>query len=122
MAILLAPFLVVLMAVLGMGAGLIVSSMTTKYRDLKFVISFGMQLLMYLTPVIYPVSLIPEPYRVLILWNPMAHIIESFKYAFLGTGSISFAALLYTFTVVLVIFLCGVMLFNKVEQDFIDTV
>ena len=115
-------FLVLLMAGLGMGAGLIFSALTAKYRDLKFLITFGVQLLMYATPVIYPLSIIPEKYKAFIIWNPMAHIIEGFKYAILGIGEISFIAMLYTTTVTLIILITGIIIFNKTEQTFADTV
>ncbi len=120
--ILLIPYLVLLMAGLGMGAGLIFSALTAKYRDLKFLITFGVQLLMYATPVIYPMSIIPEKYKALIAWNPMAHIIEGFKYAVLGVGEISFASMLYTTIVTLIVLSIGIIIFNKTEQTFADTV
>ena len=120
--IVLIPFLVLLMAGLGMGAGLVFSALTAKYRDLKFLITFGVQLLMYATPVIYPMSIIPEKYRVFIAWNPVAHIVEGFKYAVLGVGEISLASMLYTTIFTLVVFSIGIILFNKTEQTFADTV
>ena len=122
LGIILIPYLVLLMAGLGMGAGLIFSALTAKYRDLKFLISFGMQLLMYATPVIYPMSIIPEKYRAFIIWNPMAHIIEGFKYAVLGIGEISFISMLYTTTVTLIVLVIGIIVFNKTEQTFADMV
>ena len=122
MVLMIIPYLVLLMAGLGMGAGLIFSALTAKYRDLKFLITFGVQLLMYATPVIYPLSIIPEKYKAFIIWNPMAHIIEGFKYAILGIGEISFIAMLYTTTVTLIILITGIIIFNKTEQTFADTV
>jgi lipopolysaccharide transport system permease protein len=121
-AIVLIPYLVLLVAGLGMGTGLVFSALTAKYRDLKFLITFGMQLFMYATPVIYPMSIIPDKYKIFIVWNPMAHIIEGFKYAVLGVGEISFTAMLYTTTVTLIVFVIGVIIFNKTEQTFADTV
>ena len=121
-AILLIPFLVILMAGLGLGSGIIFSSLTTKYRDLKFLISFGVQLLMYATPVIYPMSIIPAEYRSLIMWNPIAHIIEAFKYAFLGTGELSSGGLLYASVFTLIILVAGVVIFVKTEENFADTI
>ena len=121
-AILLIPYFVLLMAGLGLGFGIIFSSLTTKYRDLKFLITFGVQLLMYASPVIYPMSVIPDEYRILIIWNPIAHLIEGFKYAFLGVGELTFIGILYTTIVTLLILFTGIIIFNKSEQNFIDTV
>ena len=121
-AIILIPYLVLLMAGLGMGAGLIFSALTAKYRDLKFLISFGVQLLMYATPVIYPMSIIPEKYKAFIIWNPMAHIIEGFKFAVLDVGEISYIAMFYTTTVTLIVLAIGILIFNKTEQTFADMV
>lgn len=120
--IILVPFLVLLMAILGMGSGMIFSALTAKYRDLKFLVTFGIQLLMYATPVIYPMSIIPEKYKAFILWNPMAHIIEGFKFAVLGTGDVTVSSMLYTTTVTMVVLLVGIIIFNKTEQTFADTV
>ena len=121
-SLVLIPYLLLLMACLGMGAGLIFSALTAKYRDLKFLITFGVQLLMYATPVIYPMSIIPEKYRAFILWNPLAHIIESFKYAVLGVGENSFVSMFYATTVTIILLVTGVIIFNKTEQTFADTV
>ncbi len=85
----LSPVLVLMMAGLGLGFGIIVSSLTTKYRDLRFLVTFGVQLLMYATPVIYPVSSIPERFQWIILANPMTPIVEAFRYAYLGAGSLA---------------------------------
>ncbi len=120
--ILLFPFLLVLMALLGLGFGLIFSSLTTKYRDLTFLIQFGVQLLMYATPIIYPLSEIPEKYRFLISGNPVSHIIETFKYSFLGQGMFTLAGLLYSTLFTLVILFIGIIIFNKTEKTFMDTV
>ena len=121
-SLLLVPYLIVIMALLGLGFGIIFTSLTTKYRDLNFLISFGVQLLMYATPVIYPVSAIPEKYKLYILANPMTPIIEAFKHAFLGTGYLNASGLLYATAFTFVTFLIGVIIFNKTEQNFIDTV
>ena len=110
------------MAGLGLGFGIIISSMTTKYRDLKYLVSFGVHLWMYITPVIYPVSAIPERYRWVALVNPITPIVESFRFAFLGAGTVSWIMLGYSFIAMLVVFLIGVLLFNRVEQTFMDTV
>jgi len=121
-SLLLVPYLILIMALLGLGFGIIFTSLTTKYRDLNFLISFGVQLLMYATPVIYPVSAIPEKYKLYILANPMTPIIEAFKHAFLGTGYLNASGLLYATAFTLVTLLIGVIIFNKTEQNFIDTV
>lgn len=120
--LLMVPLLVLMMAGLGLGFGIIISSLTTKYRDLRFLVTFGVQLLMYATPVIYPVSSIPERFQPLILANPMTPVVETFRYAFLGAGTVDAAHLLYSFVFMCVIVLVGVLIFNRVEQTFMDTV
>lgn len=120
--IILFPFLIVLIALLGLGLGLIFSSLTTKYRDLTFLIQFGVQLLMYATPIIYPLSEIPENYRILIWINPVSHIIETFKYGFLGQGMFTIAGLIYSTVFTAVILSLGILIFNKTEKTFMDTV
>jgi lipopolysaccharide transport system permease protein len=120
--ILLTPVLILMMAGLGLGFGILISSLTTKYRDLRFLVQFGVQLLMYATPVIYPVSSIPERLRLLILANPMTSVVEAFRYAFLGAGSVNGMQLLYSFGFMVVIVLIGIIVFNRVEQTFMDTV
>lgn len=122
LTLLLIPFIVMLMALLGLGFGLIFSSLTTKYRDLKFLLQFGVQLLMYATPVIYPLSSIEGKYRLLILANPIAPLIETFKHAFTGAGVFEPLHLLYSLGFTVVVCLIGVLIFNKVEQSFMDTV
>ncbi|HNP53081.1 MAG TPA: ABC transporter permease, partial [Ferruginibacter sp.] len=121
-AALLFPMLVLLMAVLGLGAGMIITSMTAKYRDLAFLVTFGVQLLMYATTVIYPLSSTPERYRWLIELNPMTPLIETFRYGFLGQGSFSWMSLGYSLLASMAILLLGILTFNKVEKDFVDTV
>ena len=116
------PVLMLLMAGLGMGFGIIISSLTTKYRDLRFLVTFGVQLLMYATPVIYPVSSIPERFRPLILANPVTPIVETFRYAFLGAGTVDMGHLLYSFVFMLLVVSLGIVIFNRVEQTFMDTV
>jgi lipopolysaccharide transport system permease protein len=116
------PLLVLLMAAQGLGLGLIITAMTTKYRDLSFLVAFGVQLLMYATPVIYPLSSLPDKYRTLASLNPMAEIIELSRLGFLGQGYFSWYNLAYTITATLVILLAGTIIFNKVEKNFIDTV
>jgi homopolymeric O-antigen transport system permease protein len=118
----LSPLLVLIMAGLGLGFGVIVSSLTTKYRDLRFLVQFGVQLMMFATPVIYPVSSIPTQYQWLIQLNPMTPIIEAFRYAYLGAGSVSGSQLLYSLGFTLVALFLGSVIFNRVEQTFMDTV
>lgn len=121
-AALLFPLLVVLMAFLGLGLGLMITAMTTKYRDLAFLVNFGVQLLMYATTVIYPLSSAPEKYRHLVALNPMTGIIETFRYAFLGEGMFSWALLGYSTFVAVGGMMMGILIFNKTEKNFIDTV
>jgi len=116
------PVLLVLMAGLGLGFGIIISSLTTKYRDLQYLVGFGVGLWMYATPVIYPVSSIPEKWRWVANVNPVTPIIETFRAGFLGAGDASWPRLAYSFSFMLVIVLIGVMIFNRVEKTFIDTV
>ncbi len=121
-AIILFPVLVLLMALLGLGMGMIITSLTTKYRDLQFLISFGITLLMYATTVIYPLSAAPFEYRYWLELNPMTSIIETFRYGFLGQGAFSWASLGYTSLVTLVILFFGIIIFNRTEKSFIDTI
>jgi len=116
------PLLVVMSAGLALGFGIIFSSMTTKYRDLTFLLQFGVQLWMYATPVIYPLSTMPEDKQWIFLLNPMTSIIEAFKYSAIGTGSFSWGGLAYSFGFMMVVLFLGIMIFNKVEKDFMDTV
>lgn len=120
--ILLVPYYVLLMAIYGLGFGIIFTSLTTKYRDLSFLITFGVQLFMYATPVIYPVSTIPDKYKMYILANPLTPILEGFKYGFLGAGEVDLQKLLYTTGVAMAVLFFGILLFNKTEKNFIDTV
>ncbi|MEO6070806.1 MAG: ABC transporter permease, partial [Chitinophagaceae bacterium] len=120
--LLLIPFLVILMGLLGLGLGMIISAMTTKYRDLSLLLSFGVQLLMYATPVIYPLSTIGPKYKWIIMANPLSSIVETFRYAFTGAGSFSWGFLGYTTGFTLVILFLGTIIFNKVEKSFTDTV
>jgi lipopolysaccharide transport system permease protein len=121
-AIVLFPFIVVLMAALGLGSGMIVSALTTKYRDLAFLITFGIQLMMYATTVIFPLSSAPIKYRWLIELNPMTSLIETFRFGFLGKGSFSWVSLGYSVIITTTLLTCGIIIFNKVEKNFIDTV
>ncbi|KQM63937.1 ABC transporter permease [Pedobacter sp. Leaf216] len=124
-AISLIPVVVILMALLGLGTGMIISAMTTKYRDLAFLVGFGVQLLMYATTVIYPLSvaLTKYPkYAWIIKYNPMTPILETFRFGFLGEGSFSWASLGYATVVTLGLLAFGIVIFNKVERNFVDTV
>lgn len=120
--LLLFPYLLLIMALLGLGVGIIVSSMTTKYRDLNFLVGFGVQLLMYATPVIYPLSTLPEKWKWLLLLNPMTSIIETIRYGFFGTGSFEYLYLAIGTGITAVILLIGIIIFNVVERTFMDTV
>lgn len=111
-----------MMAALGLGLGVNVSSLTTRYRDLNIVVGFGVQLLIYATPVVYPLSVLPEPYRTWMLLNPMAPIMEIFRHAYLGAGQVSLGLLLYAAALVSLILFIGILLFNRVERTFMDTV
>ena len=120
---LLIPFLVLLMGIMGLGLGIIVSSFTTKYRDLRFLISFGIQLFMYITPVILPLSQFKGIMKKVVMANPMTPIIETFKAAFLGIpNEYSVNGLYYTTIFAVVVFCLAILIFNKVEKSFMDTV
>jgi lipopolysaccharide transport system permease protein len=121
-AILFIPLLLCLMAAFSLGLGMIISSLTTKYRDLSFLVTFGVQLLMYATPVIYPLSAAPEKFKPIIQLNPIAPIIEGMRYALLGKGDVTPSSLLYTGIVTLIVLGIGTVTFNKVERTFMDTV
>jgi lipopolysaccharide transport system permease protein len=118
----LSPILMLMMAGLGLGFGIIISSLTTKYRDLRFLVQFGVQLLMYATPVIYPASSIPERFQWIIQANPMTPVIEAFRFAYLGAGTVNLNHLLYSFGFMVVVVIIGSIIFNRVEQTFMDTV
>ena len=121
--ILLTPLFIVMLAGLGLGFGILISSLTTKYRDFTVLFSFIVQLWMYATPIVYPISMVPEgTLRTLILANPMTPIIEAFKFATLGQGYFSWLALGYSFVFMCILMLFGVVIFNKVQRNFMDTV
>ena len=120
--LLLIPIMMIQMALLGQGLGMIISSLTTKYRDLSYLISFGSQLLMYISPIVYPLSVVPEKYRYIIIANPMTPVIEGFRQAFVGKGHLDMNMLLYSILLTLIIFFTGLLVFNKVEKNFIDTI
>lgn len=121
--ILMVPYYLILMAILGLGFGIIFSSLTTKYRDLSFLISFGIQLLMYATPVIYPISQIDnELFLMIIKANPMTSIVEGFRFAFLGSGKCDVSMLAYSSIFAITTLFAGIIIFSKVEKSFMDTV
>lgn len=122
LAILMFPVLVILMALLGLGMGLIITAMTTKYRDLAFLVTFGVQLMMYTTTVIYPLSAAPEKYKHIIELNPMTGIIEAFRYGFLGKGEYSAWSIGYSALITMLVLFIGIIIFNKTEKSFVDTV
>lgn len=116
------PLLVLMLGALGLGSGIIVSSLTTKYRDLAFLVTFGIQLAMYATPVVYPLSTVPEKYRPWLELNPMTGIIEAFRFIYLGAGSFSLDLLGWSASCTAIILFAGVIIFNRVEKTFMDTV
>ena len=123
--ILLFPLLIIMLAGLGLGFGLLISSMTTKYRDLIFLVSFGVQLWMYITPVIYPLSVLKNNYPQYvwaIVINPLTAVIETFKIGFLGQGTFSWTYLIYSLLFTFVIMTWGIVIFNKVQRSFMDTI
>ena len=120
--LLLLPLPIVLMAGLSLGMGLIISSLTTKYRDLKFALTFGVQLLMYGSAVIISLNTIPENYKNILKWNPIANVVELFRAVLLGTHPIDWWGVLYAFCFLVVLLLIGIVIFNRTEKTFMDTV
>lgn len=120
--LLLFPLLILMIALHAMSWGLIISALTTKYRDLTQLVAFGIQLFMYLTPVIYPLSAAPEKYRILISFNPLTPIFETFKYSCMGSGSLDWIGLGYSFIVLMITLFLSIIIFNRVERNFMDTV
>lgn len=120
--ILILPFLILLMAVMGLGLGIIFSALTTKYRDLTFLLTFGIQLFMYATPIIYPLSFTSGKLHYLISLNPLTPIMESFRYAFFGIGSFDWTGLTITSVFSFSVLFLGIIIFNQVEKSFMDTV
>lgn len=116
------PVYILIMAGLGLGFGIIVSALTTRYRDLQFFVRFAIQLVMYATPVIYPLSSIPEKYKWLIIANPLTPIVEGFRYSFLGAGELNGYYLLYSAVFMVISLTIGILLFNRIESTFMDTV
>lgn len=116
------PFVFLVTVLFALGCGIIISSLTTKYRDFQYLLGFGISLWMYITPIIYPVSIIPEAFRWLVLINPMAPLIEAFKYGLIGVGSVNVFMLSVSCISTLALLAVGVIIFNKVEGSFMDTV
>jgi len=116
------PVLLLLMAGQGLGFGIVISSLTTRYRDLQYLVGFGVQLAMYATPIIYPLSSVPERYQWLVLANPMAAVVEAFRYAFLGAGTFNLLHLAYSAAFTVLLLLAGMLIFHRVERNFMDTV
>ena len=121
-SILLFPVLIFMIAMHGMSWGLIISSMITKYRDMKFFVQFAVQLFMYATPVIYPLSVAPEKYRAIIALNPLTPIFEAFKYGCLGSGSLDWGGILYSTIFMCITLFFAVVIFSRTERNFMDTV
>ena len=116
------PCLLFQTALLGLGFGLLISSLTTKYRDLNFVMNFFVQLWMFATPIVYPLSLVPDKYKLLIAINPMTSVVEVFKKIFFGTSAIETEHIMVSVFVTIIIFILGVINFNRVERNFMDTI
>ena len=122
LTVLLLPIYILEIAVLGMGCGIIISALTTKYRDLAVLVTFGMQLWMYGSAVIYPVSSLPSHWQSLLMVNPVVPVIEAFRYSFTGQGTFSVAYLTLSAVISVIVLLIGIIIFNKVEKTFMDTV
>lgn len=119
------PLLIIIMGILGLGLGMLISAMVTKYRDFSYLVTFGISLLMYLSAVMYPMELIKEKlpkYGWIVAYNPLAYIIETTRYMLLGVGEVSVLGLLYTLGVTIGVLLIGILVFNRTEKSFIDTV
>ena len=124
--VLLLPFLLLIIAFVALGAGMLISSLTVKYRDLNFVITFGISLFMYITPIVYPTSLVLEKidpkYHQLIYLNPLTGLFDFFKFAFLGSTSFDVGAIIYSVIFSIVIFFLGLLVFTRTEKSFIDVI
>jgi lipopolysaccharide transport system permease protein len=119
---LLTPLLLLVMAGIALGSGLIISALTTKYRDFTYLIGFGVNLLMYATPIIYPSDMLLSKYRIWVLLNPLTGVVENFRYCWLGSGKFSWDLLAYSSGCMLFILAAGIIIFNRVERNFMDTV
>jgi lipopolysaccharide transport system permease protein len=116
------PLLIINLALLGLGFGIIFSALTTKYRDLSNLLAVGVQLWMYITPVIYPFSSVPQKYRIFVYINPVAPLVDAFKYGLIGAGEFNPERLLFSVVFTMILLFIGVVLFNRTEQNFMDTV
>jgi len=116
------PVAVIMMAALGLASGLLISAMTTRYRDLSFLVTFGVQLMMYATPVIYPLNTVSDKYKWLVSINPMTAIFEAMRYGLLGRGIFDWTLIAYSAGVTIILLVAGILVFNKVEKNFVDTV
>ena len=116
------PLLVLMVALQSLGLGMIVAALATKYRDLAMLLGFGLQLLMYATPIVYPLSSMSGTLKLIIASNPMTAVVESMRYCLLGKGTFEFALLSYSIIVTIIIFLVGIVFYNKAEKSFVDTV
>jgi lipopolysaccharide transport system permease protein len=116
------PFLIILMALLGLGLGIIFSSLTTKYRDLSFLLQFAIQLLMYATPIIYPISSVGGKLKTILMLNPITPVIETFRVLLFGQGEIDINGLIYCTSFTIITLFLGILVFNRVEKSFMDTV
>lgn len=120
--LLLLPPLILMMGFMSLGSGMLISALTTRYRDLQYLVEFGVQLLMYATPVILPLSAVPTKYRPIMFANPMTGVIETFKHGFFSTGTFSWPLLSYSVGFTITIFILGLVVFNRTEKNFMDTV
>ena len=116
------PLIIIQMAILSLGLGSLISALTAKYRDLTFAMTFFVQIWMYLTPIVYPLSQVPEKYHFFYLFNPMTLVVELFRFAFLGTNSVSTQMIIINIVITILVFIFGLIMFGKTEKSFIDTV
>lgn len=116
------PVLILMMALQGLGLGMIISSLTSKYRDLRFLLTFGIQLFQFTTTVAYPLSEAPDAIKPYIGYNPVTAVLETFRYGFLGSGQFYEGYFIYSAVITVVILIVGILIFNKVEKTFMDTV
>lgn len=116
------PFLIMQIALLGLGFGIIISSLTTRYRDFNYLLGFGIQLWMYGTPIVYPLTEIPDKWKLLFILNPMTAIVESFRYIFIGKGGVSSLYFVISIIMTIILLIIGLLLFSRVEKNFMDTV
>ena len=116
------PILVFQISFLGLGFGILISALTTKYRDLNFALGFIVQLWMFATPIVYPFSIVPEKYKFFMALNPMTSIVEIFKLAFFGSSAIEFQHIIISIIVTFIVFVSGFIMFHKMEKNFMDTI